>query len=86
MVWLFQWRNVKKRIQMNFPLQILMETLINPQHLRDLILMVIDLVEDLLALVADQVLLRQRLSLKQKIQGMDALRDLDEPQEVRRPK
>ena len=63
-----------------------METLINPQHLRDLILMVIDLVEDLLALVADQVLLRQRLSLKQKIQGMDALRDLDEPQEVPRPK
>ena len=63
-----------------------METLINLQHLRDLTLMVIDLVEDLLALVADQVLLRQRLSLKQKIQGMDALLDLDEPQEVRRPK
>ena len=86
MVWLFLWRNVKKPIQMNFQPQILMGTLINLQHLQDPILMVIDLVEDLLALVADQVLLRQRLSPKQKIQGTEALQDLDEPQEVPRPK
>lgn len=49
--------------------------------------MVIDSVEDLLALVEDQGLLRQLLSLKQKILDvMEALQDLDEPQEVPRLK
>ena len=49
--------------------------------------MVIDSVEDLLALVEDQGLLRQLLSLKQKIPDiMEALQDLDEPQEVPRLK
>ena len=86
MVWLFLWRNVKKPIQMNFQPQILMGTLINLQHLQDPILMVIDLVEDLLALEENQGPLRQRLSPKQKIQGTEALQDLDEPQEVPRPK
>ena len=45
--------------------------------------MVIDPVEDLLALVEDQGLLRQQLSLRQKILDiMEALQDLDEPREV----
>ena len=49
--------------------------------------MVIDSVEDLLALVEDQGLLRQLLSLKQKILDvMEALQDLDEHQEVPRLK
>ena len=72
---------------MNFLLQIL---LANQHHLhlqQDHILMVIDSAEDLLALVEDQGLLRQLLSLKQKIPDiMEALQDLDEPQEVPRLK
>jgi hypothetical protein len=49
--------------------------------------MVVDPVEDLLALVEDQGLLRQQLSLKQRILDfMEALQDLDEPQEVPRLK
>ena len=68
---------------MKFLLQI---SLANQHHLQlpqDHILMAIDQVEDLLALVEDQGLLRQRLSLRQKILDvMEALQDLDEPREV----
>ena len=61
-----------------------MESLHHPQ---DLILMLIDSAGDHLALEEDQGLLRQQLSLRQKIlDDSEALQDLDEPQEVPRHK
>ena len=68
---------------MNFPPQILVENL---QQQVDPILMLIDSVEVHLALEGRELL--RRLSLKQKIipDDLEALQDLDEPQEVPRHK
>ena len=68
---------------MNFPPRILVENL---QQQVDPILMLVDSVEVHLALEGRELL--RRLSLKQKIipDDLEALQDLDEPQEVPRHK